>query len=319
MKKFLCLAVAACLAAAPVVAFADNGDCDYDNGYECEEYENGYDYESAYEEYEAEEYEADEYEAEEYAEEYSYEAEEADEDDAEEAEAEEEAYAEVEAIAEVIEEQLAWALEFEEPYGTLAWEAPVAGSFVVTALVELENANLAVYLAGEAVDFEVVYGAVQLSFEANAGDVLEFVVEAYDEEYESSAKLEVSILLVAAEVEEEEVAEEAEEYAEYVAEEEYAAEEEYVAETVEEEYAVLEASRPIDSVATRYIDGQTFVAFRSVAAAYGYVSLSWNGDAGVVTVNADEPWSFNVEAVGGINDNGTVYVPFTFALESFEG
>ena len=301
MKKFLCFAVAACLAVAPLVAFADNGEYDYDNGYEYEEYEAEEEYEEEYEngnEYDEEydngyEYE-EEYEAEEEYEEYAYEE-----------EAEEEA------------EQTAWTVNFSGEYDTHAWEIPVTGSFTATASVELDNATIAVFIGGgDEIDVEIIDDIMHFAFEAEAGNFLMFFVRAYDEEYPASAIIEVNILLV--EEEAEEVYEdeyEAEEYDRHTEVWPYdEEEEEYV-----EEYLPTEV-RPIDSVRTWSFDKYNlWVPFREVANAYGYFSLSWDGATGTVTVNADEPWSFVVEEIGGYNIGGTIYVPIEFALERFEG
>lgn len=78
----------------------------------------------------------------------------------------------------------------------------------------------------------------------------------------------------------------------------------------------ITAPRPIDTVPTRFVDGVQFVPFRATANAYGFFELTWDGATATVTVVGLT--SFTVAEAGGFNDNGTVYVPFAFAVALFE-
>jgi len=69
---------------------------------------------------------------------------------------------------------------------------------------------------------------------------------------------------------------------------------------------------PLANIAVRYVDGVRFVAFRVFANALGYYTLAWDTPTGTVTVV--DIVSFTVAESGGFNDNGTVYVPWEFAV-----
>jgi len=291
MKKFLCFAIAASLALAPVAVFADEYD-NGENGYEYEEYDNG-------EEYEAEEY-----------------------DNGEE-------YVEVEEISAELgfvwtfgmgEEAIgAWFVpefydvdpisgdvNFEDSISaSVGVDLPGPGTFYVTASVVLENAV-----------FNIV-GNKELIAEGDEDSELYFVIENedaydfflafnvfvadYEDGYEASASWTIEIRKVVFEVEEDE---EDEDYDD-------------VQPADEEEQDAI----PMDSVEIRYVNGAPFVAFRAAANAYGFNQLAWNRVANTVSVLVDGEvyFSFVVSGAGGFNDNGTIYVPLSFALEAFEG
>ena len=70
---------------------------------------------------------------------------------------------------------------------------------------------------------------------------------------------------------------------------------------------------PLADLVIVYIDGVQFVAFRAFANALGYDALEWDGATATITVVSVV--SFTVAEAGGVNDNGTVFVPLQFALE----
>ena len=355
MKKFLAFALVACLAFAPVSAFAEEYDNGYENGYE---YEVEYDYENG----EESDYDYEPELDEEYEEEAEYEAvEENDENDEEEAyeeEAEEvEEELEVEPVyVEGLEEGImaisadlgqswefrSWSAETGEGFhdenfavvdSAITFTAPFEGNFYLTGSVITNGLAFEVALNGEIIS----YGDGSYDYDLHhelaleAGDVLTFVqvaVEAeeaeeldendeengneeYDEEYEAeaeeAAQIEWNIVVrevVSLEIEE---AEEVEETAEV--------EEEVTEEVVEEEAEVLPPANPLAGVETRYVNGVEFVAFRAAANAFGSFILSWDGATSTVLVA--EVGYFTVESAGGFNENGTVYVPVSFAVEFF--
>ena len=75
--------------------------------------------------------------------------------------------------------------------------------------------------------------------------------------------------------------------------------------------------RPIDTVATRVVDGVTVVRFRDVAVAYGMEGLLfWNAELRHVSV--EKVGGFFIGEHGSFLENNWTYVPFDFALEFFE-
>jgi len=69
---------------------------------------------------------------------------------------------------------------------------------------------------------------------------------------------------------------------------------------------------PLANIAVHYVDGVRFVAFRVFANALGYYTLVWDG--ATATVYVVDVVSFTVTESGGFNDDGTVYVPWEFAV-----
>jgi len=69
---------------------------------------------------------------------------------------------------------------------------------------------------------------------------------------------------------------------------------------------------PLANIPVRYVDGVRFVAFRVFANTLGYYTLTWDSATGTVTVI--DITSFTVAESGGFNDDGTVYVPWEFAV-----
>jgi len=321
MKKFLCFALVLCLALAPVGVFAE----DYDNG------ENGYDVEDYATDDESTDVEV-----------YEDDATDEPTDDATDAEVEEdEPTEEIEEASAVEEVQTTWIfgmgddstdgwivmsgeVDVASGYATpvydedavFRWMAPFAGTFTVTGSVAVENAMFVVlgggYEAGNFEDYDFEFEA-----EMNMFGSIHFSARIINEDEDASAIWNITITGVPA-VEE---AEEVEEVVDEVEEIEEAEEVELPAVLPIEPPAaepVVDYPLPgvLAGVPTRTVDGVEFVAFRLFANAHGYYALAWDGATSTVTVV--DVVSFTLAEAGGFNDNGTVYVPMTFALTLFQ-
>jgi len=336
MKKFLCFVIAASLALAPVAVFADEYD-NGENGYEAEadEYYNG-------EEDNAEEYENGEVEVEAISDElgqrwsfglggevateqgidgwyFSYSLpgvasfpERAEFVDGAWVPSEEIVYGEwlIDNVNGYMNTAL-WEYDGDtlSVSAVLEWSAPVSGTFMLTGSVFGEDARVVVIqglLAEESIVDQELYGEydfVELHYyvEMNAGQVLFFIVHSLNALDEEPSPASTNWNIAITEVLFEGLDEEDEELS--------------LADEEEQEVS------PMDDVEVRYVGGTPFVAFRAAAVAYGFNQLAWNGATGTVSILVDGEvyFSFVVAEVGGINTNGTIYVPLSFALEAFEG
>jgi len=81
---------------------------------------------------------------------------------------------------------------------------------------------------------------------------------------------------------------------------------------------VLANARPIDTVERRYEDEMVFVPLRLTAYAYG-ATVVWDGPNQTVYVTSahGDTWPVVVAQVGGFIDNGTVWVPYEYAISVF--
>jgi len=81
---------------------------------------------------------------------------------------------------------------------------------------------------------------------------------------------------------------------------------------------VLANEAPIDTVEHRYVDSVVFVPLRLTAYAYG-ATVEWDGPNQTVYVTAPNGHVLTVVVaqVGGFIDNGTVWVPYEYALGVF--
>ena len=77
--------------------------------------------------------------------------------------------------------------------------------------------------------------------------------------------------------------------------------------------------RPIDAVEHRTVDGTVFVPIRLTAYAYG-ATVEWDGVNLAVHVTSYYGDTVTVvhREIGGFNDNGTVWIPYEYALNLFE-
>ena len=314
MKKFLIFSIIACLALAPVSAFANENGNDNDNDYAVEDCcidEND------------EENDVDENEVEENDNEVDENEAEANDNEVDENEVEvTPVYVEgVEEGIMAISAELGETWELVSEAGEeLVFEVPSAGTFYISGTVVTNGLSFAVLVNGETIaygseDYELSY-----ELELEAGDTVVFtqVVEAVEENdendndendendendnEEAAAVLEWNITIrevVTFEIDENEVEENDENDNEA-----------YV--PVEE---IADEVNPLAGLDIVVIEGVEFVGFRAAANAFGFESLAWDNDTATVTVEG--VGYFTVEAAGGFNDNGTVFVPVAFVQTFF--
>ncbi|MCL2287510.1 MAG: hypothetical protein FWC32_14250 [Firmicutes bacterium] len=206
-----------------------------------------------------------------------------------------------------------WAVNPETGYVTptedfdvvIAWYAKTNGLFYITGSFISDSSYAFVLLNGAVVEGHVSELHYELMLEA--GDELHFVTMGTE-----SARWRIAIQEVEIPAE---VIEEVTEVAEVI---EIPTPPQEIVIDLPAPPPIFEitAPRPIDTVATRFVDGIQFVPFRATANVYGFFDLVWDGATATVTVVGLT--SFTVAEAGGFNDNGTVYVPFAFALGLFE-
>ena len=85
---------------------------------------------------------------------------------------------------------------------------------------------------------------------------------------------------------------------------------------------VTAMTRPVDEVPQRVEDGVTFVPLRLTAYAYGATLVEWDHENRLVIITHPygDIWAIvAVEYIGGFIEDGTSWVPYEFALVTFEG
>ena len=196
----------------------------------------------------------------------------------------------------------------------IGWEAPLDGEFSVTAVYAVwerefpeDGVLVSMYHGEELLASETITESTFVEFfegtvVMTAGEFLYFVVDYPDNFVIWGIAIEVEV-----------PAEEGED-ANYEEDEPEEVEEE------DEEELTIPEPRPIDTVATRTVDGVVFVSFRAAARAYGVEGyLGWDGATRTVSLAAPTVnVSFTVGQHGSFMESWTVYVPFDFAVSVFE-